>query len=446
MKKSIFMISPVFVFLVLMFYTVYPVLAQGDLDPETEEDGNFEVSFTESGFIFNPNLILPNKGNEWNIWKIVRLIEKGSINYEKTISIKNSGDEDITFDTDKIVVNIEGEESEEQLGASFFSFDGLGDGEEEKTLKPNEELKIKVTLDTQKLKEEYITSDKYTGYFKFWVNEMNDYLEVPVEISLKSPIWIPILVLLIAALAVPLGKALISSLEFLETKVKYGDLVRIVQIKGKNTIGVKWFKKYLLGLHEEYKNDSDEGKFENQMEFVKKMLALLDFEKENKVYKKLKALEDPEKEAEKIKKIITEYKKLETAKESDLDAKIQEVKLGILNAIGKITTIGVKNLSEEDKNKLETRRKPIRDLMQWISLRWAKAFLNIFYFISWIFVTGILIFWGLSEQYSNSVLWGVNPIKDWGAIFTWVFASSLTTTSVKDLIQEKILSKGGGEG
>jgi len=441
MKKRVFFFNLVFVFLMVMFCTVNPVLAEGDTDTDEagDDDVNYEVSLTESDSKFEPDLILPGILNQCNLWKLTRLIEKGSINYEKTVTIINSGEADVTFDDEDIIVNIKGEESGEELGIEYFEFDGL----EDKTFEPNREFQVNVTLLAEKLRKNKITPDKYSGYFKIWVNEMNDYLKVPVEISLKSPIWIPILVLFIAALAVPLGKALVAAITLLETKVKYDKLYKRVRVKGRKTVGVKWFKDYLKYLHEKYKSGgSDKKTFEDQLELVKKMLVLLDFEKDKKVYETIEKIADENVKAEQKGKLLAEYKKLENATDSDVDAKIQEVKESILKIVNP------QALQVKDRAKLQAMlkvsRKPFRYIYQWLSLWWAGGILIFIIFISWLFVTAILIFWGLSEQYTEAALWGVNPIKDWGAIFTWVFSSSLTTTSVKDLIEDKILSKGSG--
>ena len=420
--KKVHIILLVFVILTMfVFSSVYA--DDGDTGTGSEEEESPDVALIEDGYTFSPKLIIPGKWDDWKGWRTARLIEKGSLDYYEIIPVRNSGTTKINFDPEKVVYRIDGEKSEIVLDAKYFK---LGDLPQD--LDPNEEFNIEVWINKDLILKNDIPVDNYKGSINFWVEETKNYLSIPVDISFKSSIGYAILWILIGAFAYPVGKKVVEKLEILETRAKWDKIYRSAKLRGKRTFGLKWLEDYLLKLWKDY-NQRNISISEKLNLIDTKFLSLLDYEVEKNLPDYIEKHPNTDTKA-----ITAAYKKLEKTTKETAEADTAAVTQSIDAVFGR--TKGKRGeLRSTVKESFFARK--AKEFKLW----WGTVFLNLWMFLAWIFITGLLIFTGVSENYTNVDLWGSNPIKDWGDLFTWALSSNLVTTSAKDLIISKVLKK-----
>ena len=225
---------------------------------------------------------------------------------------------------------------------------------------------------------------------------------------------------------------MVEKLEILETRAKWDKIYRSAKLRGKRTIGLKWLEDYLLKLWKDY-NQRNISIGEKLELIESKILSLLDYEVEKNLPDYIEKNPNTDTKA-----ITAAYKKLEKMTKETVDADTAAVKQSVNAIFGRTKT--KKDYSGDTERESFFVRKA-KEFKLW----WGTVFLNLWMFLAWIFITGLLIFTGVSENYTNVDLWGSNPVKDWGDLFTWALSSNLITTSAKDLIISKILKKEAGE-
>ena len=372
-------------------------------------------NITQVDSTLKENIVLGLWGNDTIWYRKIRVIKNISDSLNFHITIRPDIEIDIKCDDYKI--------TEDNL--EFDGFDG--------TLKSKAIAygKLRMLNIPKSLK-----AGEYTGTITLKVEKCDktDEYNIPVNIKIKSSIWLAILCILIGCIIRHLVRILNALLEEANVRVKYDKLKQNIHNRADLSYGAACLQKELDNIWNTYRAKKNREKANKELNKFKKWLKVAEIEHILQLKDKIAQIKDNKtREEQELKNI---YKTLMTKANVNIDIAVNQAN----DELYKLE----KDIKLKENPKLEptqtiSKKKPIllRPVLRLLGLSsWGTNPQLLIQIIIYIIGFIILLYTGLTSQYEPDNTWGANGWQDYAGLVVWAYTSDWVSKSISEILKK----------